>query len=164
MNKEVMNLHLGKIIRVDRGGPESRIGKLLAVFDDFFVLLTESDGVVYYKTNHVRSITESSKDEMKLGIEIPEKFEFKTAKNFEELLQTIKYQWIRINRGGSEALEGVLNDVNKEIASLIVNEEVVRFAMKHIRNISYGLKLEKSKKGSDSNDGKDSDDNNEDNE
>jgi spore coat protein B len=155
MNKEVMNLHLGKTIRVDRGGPESRQGKLLAVFEDYFVLLTERDGVVYYKTNHIKSITESSKDLMKLGVEIPENFEYKTGESFLKLLESIKYQWVRINRGGPETLEGVLNDVNKEFASLIVKEEVVRFSMKHMRNISYGLRIESSKKE----DGKDSDSN-----
>lgn len=160
-----MNLHLGKTIKVDRGGPESRQGKLLAVFEDYFVLLTETDGVVYYKTNHIKSVTESSKDLMKLGVDVPEKFEYKTAENFHKLLESIKYQWVRINRGNTEALEGVLNDVNKEVASLIVQEEVVRFAMKHIRNISYGLRIEKAKKEegnkSNSNDSNDKDSDNE---
>ncbi|MCM3727557.1 hypothetical protein M3226_17925 [Neobacillus cucumis] len=145
MDRELMNMHVGKTIRVDRGGPESRIGKLLAVFEDFFVLLTEKDGVVYYKTNHVRSITESSKDAMKLGLKIPEKLDFKTAENFHKLLESIRFQWVKINRdGGPESLEGVLSDSNKHYASLIVNEEVVRFSLKHIRNISYGLMVDKS--------------------
>jgi len=147
MDRELMNMHVGKTIRVDRGGPESRIGKLLAVFEDYFVLLTESDGVVYYKTNHVRSITESSKDAMKLGLKIPENLEYKTAENFHKLLESIRFQWVRINRsGGAESLEGVLSDSNKHYASLIVKDEVVRFSMKHIRNISYGLMVEKAKK------------------
>lgn len=147
-----MNLLVGKTIRVDRGGPESRQGKLLAVFDDYFVLLTETDGVVYYKTNHIRSITESSKDLMKLGVDVPENFEFKSGENFTKLLEMIKYQWVKINRGGPESLEGVLNDVDKDFASLIVQEEIVRFSMKHIRNISFGLRVEKPKSNSNDND------------
>jgi spore coat protein B len=146
MDKEMMNQHIGKIIRVDRGGPESRSGKLLAVFEDHFVLLTESDGVVYYKTNHVRSITESSKDDMKFELKVPDKFDYKTAENFLKLLEGIRFQWVKINRGGPESLEGVLSDANINFASLIVKEEVVRFSMKHIRNISYGLMVEKPKK------------------
>ncbi|WP_066062822.1 hypothetical protein [Neobacillus soli] len=146
MDREMMNQHVGKTIRVDRGGPESRSGKLLAVFEDYFVLLTENDGVVYYKTNHVRSITESSKDQMKFGLKVPENFEYKTADNFLKLLESIRFQWVKINRSGPESLEGVLSDVNKHYASLIVKEEVVRFSMKHIRNISYGLMVEKPKK------------------
>ncbi|PLS09466.1 hypothetical protein [Neobacillus cucumis] len=172
MDRELMNMHVGKVIRVDRGGPESRIGKLLAVFEDYFVLLTESDGVVYYKTNHVRSITESSKDAMKLGLKIPEKLDYKTAENFHKLLESIRFQWVRINRsGGAESLEGVLSDSNKHYASLIVKDEVVRFSMKHIRNISYGLMVEKHKnddggsnKNNEENDNNQKDDKDEDNE
>lgn len=149
MERDMMNLFVGKTIKVDRGGPESRSGKLLAVFEDFFALLTESDGVVYYKTNHVRSITESSKDDMKFGLKVPSKFDFKTAENFVKLLESIRFQWVKINRGGPESFEGVLSDVNKHFASLIVKEEVVRVSMKHIRNISYGLVIEKSKKDDD---------------
>jgi spore coat protein B len=149
MEKEMMNLFVGKTIKVDRGGPESRSGKLLAVFDDFFVLLTETDGVVYYKTNHIRSITESSKDDMKFDLSVPKKFDFKTAENFVKLLEGIRFQWVRINRGGPESFEGVLSEVNKHFASLIVKEEVVRVSMKHIRNISYGLIVDKSKKDDD---------------
>jgi len=166
MEKEMMNLFVGKTIKVDRGGPESRSGKLLAVFDDFFVLLTETDGVVFFKTNHIRSITESAKDDMKFDIKVPEKFEFKKAENFVKLLESIRFQWVRINRGGPESFEGVLSEVNKHFCSLIVKEEVVRVSMKHIRNISYGLKVESSKNDGDQkgNDKSDSSDNNNKNE
>lgn len=164
MNKESMMQYVGKTIRVDRGGPESRMGKVLAVFEDYFVLLTERDGVVYYKTNHIRSVTESSRDLLKLGVNIPKDFEYKTGENFVKLLESIRYQWVRINRGGTEALEGVLNDVNKDIASLIVKEEVVRFSMKHIRNISYGLVIEGKSDGGKSNKSNDDNDHDEDNE
>ena len=68
---------------------------------------------------------------------------YKKADKFRKLLESIKFQWVKINRGGPEKLEGVLSDANKHFASLIVKEEVVRFSMNHIRNISYGLKIEK---------------------
>ncbi|SMQ79122.1 spore coat protein B [Bacillus sp. OV166] len=166
MDREMMEQFVGKIIKVDRGGPESRSGKLLAVFDDFFAILTEHDGVVYYKTNHVRSITESSKDDMKFGLKVPNKFDINTAENFVKLLRKIRFQWVKINRGGPESFEGVLSDVNKHFASLIVKEEVVRVSMKHIRNISYGLKVDNSQKndsnGSNGNDNDNKNDNKDD--
>ncbi len=146
MDRDMINLFVGKTVRVDRGGPESRLGKVLAVFEDYFALLTEKDGVVYYKTRHVKSITESSKDDLKFGLHVPEKLEFKKADKFRKLLESIRFQWVKINRGGPESLEGVLSDANRHFASLIVNEEVVRFSMKHIRNISYGLVVEEKKK------------------
>ncbi|MBT2736034.1 hypothetical protein [Bacillus sp. ISL-7] len=163
MDREMMEQFVGKTIKVDRGGPESRSGKLLAVFEDFFAILTEHDGVVFYKTNHVRSITESAKDDMKFGLKVPDKLDFKKAENFVKLLGKIRFQWVKINRGGPESFEGVLSDVNKHFASLIVKEEVVRVSMKHIRNISYGLKVDNSSNESNGNDNDDKDDDNKDN-
>lgn len=144
MNRDMMKSLVGKAIKVDRGGPESRIGKLLEVFDDHLVLLTEDDGVVYYNTQHIKSVTENAKEELEFKVEIPEGFEYKKADTFQGLLDCLKFQWVKINRGGPEKLEGVLSDVNKDFVSLISKEEIVRLSMFHIRNISYGLKIEKA--------------------
>jgi spore coat protein B len=99
---------------------------------------------------------------MKLGLKVPEKLDFKSAENFHKLLESIRFQWVKINRdGGPESLEGVLSDSNKHYASLIVKDEVVRFSLKHIRNISYGLMVERHKKDdSGSDDSKQNDSNN----
>jgi spore coat protein B len=145
MNNDMWKSLVGKTIKVDRGGPESRIGKLMAVLDDHLVLLTKDDGVLYYNTHHVKSVTENSKDTMDLGIEVPENFEFKSADSFQGLLECLKFQWVRINRGGPEKLEGVISEINKDFVSLISKEEVVRVSMWHIRNVSYGLKVESEK-------------------
>ena len=67
------------------------------------------------------------------------------ASNFQGLLDSLKFQWVRINRGGPEKLEGVISEINKDFLSLISKEEVVRVSMWHIRNISYGLKIESEK-------------------
>ena len=107
--------------------------------------------MVYYNTHHIKSVTENSKDTIDLGIEIPEDFEFKTACKFPRLLDSLKFQWVRINRGGPEKLEGVISEINKDFVSLISKEEVVRVSTYHIRNISYGLKIE-SEKQEESND------------
>lgn len=145
MHRDMMKSLIGKIIKVDRGGPESKIGKLMDVYDDFLVLLTEDDGIVYYYTHHVKSVTENAKEQLQFNIEVPEGFEYKKADDFQGLLDTLKFQWVKINRGGPEKLEGVLSDINKEFVSLINKEEIVRLSMFHIRNISYGLKIEKEK-------------------
>lgn len=47
----------GSHIQIDRGGPESRDGKLLDVFSDFLVLETKKEGVIYYKTHHIKSVS-----------------------------------------------------------------------------------------------------------
>jgi spore coat protein B len=142
MNRDMMKSMVSKIIKIDRGGPESKIGKLLDVYDDHLVVLTEDDGVVYYCTHHIKSVTENAKEQIEFSIEVPENFEFKKAENFHGILSSLMYQWVKINRGGPEKLEGVLGEVTNDYVSIINKEEIVRLSMFHIRNISYGLKVE----------------------
>lgn len=145
MNKELLLSLMNKVIRVDRGGPESRIGMLLSAEDDHFALLTEKDGVVYYRTQHIKSVTVDSKDGMEFNVEIPENFEYSIAPDFKTVVGGLKHEWVKVNRGGPEALEGVMDDVTDDYITIISNEEIVRLAMYHVRNISYGAKSDKAK-------------------
>lgn len=153
MNKDMMKSLVGKIIKIDRGGPESRIGKLMDVQEDHLVILTEDEGVVYYCTHHIKSVTENAKEQLEFNIEVPEGFSYKQADSFQGLLDSLKFQWVKINRGGPEKLEGVLSDINNDFVSLINKEEIVRLSMFHIRNISYGLKIEKAEEEKSENQG-----------
>ena len=146
MNKEVLQTLVGKTIKVDRGGPESRVGKLLGVSEDHFTILTEADGVVYYLTHHIKSLTENTKKGLPFELEIPEVFVFVTAPTLFEVMESLKYNWVKINRGGKESVEGVLDDINLEYITIVHNEEIIRIATFHIHNISYGLKIEKPQK------------------
>jgi spore coat protein B len=143
MNKDLITSLMNKVVRIDRGGPESRIGKLLAVEDDHITLLTEDDGVVYYMTHHIKSITDNAKQGLEFNIEVPENFEFLRANNCKSILEKLRFHWVQINRGGPETLEGVLNEANDDFVTIISNEEIIRLSMFHIRNISYGVKIEK---------------------
>jgi spore coat protein B len=149
MNYDLLSALVGHVVRIDRGGPESRTGMLLAVADDHLTLLTEKDGVVYYKHQHVKSVTKHSKNKLKFGMEIPEDMEYKKAESFNSLLTDLQYEWVKINRGGPESIEGILNESNDDYATIVKNEEVVRLSMYHIRNISYGEKVENESKDED---------------
>ncbi|MBV7507673.1 hypothetical protein KW850_20805 [Bacillus sp. sid0103] len=137
MDKDIMKCFIGKVIRIGRGGPESRIGMILDASDDLIVLLTADDGIVYYSIKHIKSFTDNMKGQMKFNIKVPKDFKFKKAANFQDLLESLKLKWIKINRGGPEKLEGVLGDVNKDYVFLIHNQEIIRLSMSHIKSISY---------------------------
>ncbi|MEY9869666.1 spore coat protein B [Peribacillus sp. B2I2] len=158
MNKEWLTNLVGKVLKIDRGGPESRTGLLLGIYDDHLSILTEQEGVIYYKTDHIKSITENVKNGFQFQLEIPEDFTFKAADNFIDILDDLRNQWVNINRGGPEKLEGVLHDVNDEYVTLTLNEEVIRLAMFHIRSISYGARVEKPKEDEKSEKNKDNKD------
>ncbi|GIN84741.1 hypothetical protein J6TS2_11270 [Heyndrickxia sporothermodurans] len=49
---------VNKSIQINQGGPDSKYGVLQEVTDDYLVVNTEDDGVVFYNTHHIKSITE----------------------------------------------------------------------------------------------------------
>ncbi|PZX08165.1 hypothetical protein C7437_1011288 [Psychrobacillus insolitus] len=146
MNKKMILSLVDKVIKVDRGGPESRVGMVLKAEDDHFTLLTEEDGIIYYNSQHVKSLTYNSKNKVEFDLVIPRGFEYTQAADFKGILEKLTLQWVKINRGGPETLEGVLDVVTDDFVTIVSNEEIIRVSLFHIRNISYGVKLEKTKK------------------
>lgn len=155
MNKKMIQSLVSKVIKVDRGGPESRVGKLLSTADDHFTLLTENDGIIYYNIQHIKSLTYNSKNKVEFNLDIPEDFEYIQADDFKGVLDCLTLQWVKINRGGPETLEGVMDVVTDDFVTIVANEEIIRVALFHIRNISYGVKLEKTKEDKGKNDKED---------
>lgn len=144
MNKNLLLTLMNKVIRVDRGGPESRIGKLMAAEDDHFVLLTEKDGIVYYKTQHIKSITLNSRDGMEFSVEDPAADSYLLAPDFKTVVSSLRHHWVKVNRGGPEMLEGIMDEVSDDYITIFSKEEIIRLAMYHVRNISLGTTSEKN--------------------
>ncbi|MBG9452553.1 hypothetical protein ABE61_00215 [Lysinibacillus sphaericus] len=147
MNKDLLLTLMNKVIRVDRGGPESRIGKLMAAEDDHFVLLTEKDGIVYYKTQHIKSITLNSRDGMEFSVEDPATDSYLLAPDFKTVVSSLRHNWVKVNRGGPEMLEGIMDEVTDDYITIFSKEEIIRLAMYHVRNISLGTTSEKANDG-----------------
>ncbi|MEN1938482.1 spore coat protein [Paenibacillus sp. 102] len=128
---------IGESVRVNRGGPESPKGTVVAVYSDHFILLSENKNFYYYQFQHLKSITKNAKDvAADIGV-IPI---FAEGEDFQDLLQNLKHRWIKINCGGVEKIEGILQDVSSEYVILIVKEEIVQIPHFHVENVSYGLK------------------------
>ncbi|MFD0051606.1 hypothetical protein ACFVHQ_20205 [Actinomycetes bacterium NPDC127524] len=83
---------------------------------------------------------------VEFDLEIPDDFDLNTVPTFKEAVGSLKYQWVKINRGGKESLEGIHDDITEDYVTMLLHEEVFRIAMFHIRIISYGLKIEKKEK------------------
>ena len=82
---------------------------------------------------------------MELDVEIPEEFKYIKAKDFKGVLRKLTLRWVKINRGGPETLEGIMDIVTDDFVTIVANEEIIRVSLFHIRNISYGVKIEKVK-------------------
>ncbi|MFJ7936754.1 hypothetical protein [Sporosarcina sp. NPDC096371] len=147
MNTEMMHSLVDRVIKIDRGGPESRVGKLLTVEEDYITLLNADEGIIYYNTQHIKSLTYNAKDQAEVDVEIPEDFDYIQAKDFKSILGKLTHRWVKINRGGPETLEGLMYIVSDtdDFITIVANEEIVRVSLFHIRNISYGVKIEKAK-------------------
>ncbi|MDQ0339030.1 spore coat protein B [Caldalkalibacillus uzonensis] len=126
-----------RCIRIDRGGPESRQGRLLEVKSDYIVIHTGENKVVYYEIHYIKSISENKEISIQTYKDYPGYID---GENFSTLLQNMKHCWVQINSGGQESIEGVLVDNSDDHLTLIYNQEVYRISTFHIRNVSLGPK------------------------
>lgn len=140
---ELLQKMVGSVVNVNQGGPEFKTGRVINVADDYMILLTEDDGIVFYHTVHVKSVSErnSAQSDAESDFFIDyHYFDNIDAKKFYDLFDYFAYKWISINRGGPEALEGVLVQEEGEHYTLVNNNEVIRVYPYHIKSISIGSK------------------------
>ncbi|MDZ4625722.1 spore coat protein [Bacillus cereus] len=148
---------IGSFVRVNRGGPESQKGTIISVCQDYFVLKNEKGELYYYQLKHLKSITKNAKE---CGSSDCEWEDCACAEDFEALLESFKYCWVKINRGGPEKVEGILQDVSCDFVTLIVKEEIILIAIKHIKSVNYNaLACGESDESDESDDSKESSDN-----
>jgi spore coat protein B len=176
-------------IKVNQGGPEAKLGKLLNVIDNYIFLFTEDDGVVFYNINHIKSVTSQATNEAKevvvseqatnearevvvseqatnearevvvdeqatnearevvVGeqatneareVIVSEQESYINIEDFQDLFSYLTNKWVSINRGGPEAVEGVLVQGIDGHYMLVNNAEVIRVNPYHIKSISCG--------------------------
>ncbi|WP_317982248.1 hypothetical protein [Paenibacillus glycanilyticus] len=128
-NTELRNL-VGETVRINRGGPESLEGKLLAVKNDYLVLSTK-EGVVYVDLSHVKSVTGFATS--KSG---GTSTDYINANNFRGVINALTKEFVQINWGGPEKVEGFLAEVQGNTALVVAaNNQVVYLLVDHIKTI-----------------------------
>ncbi|MBB3870254.1 hypothetical protein DER53_14980 [Parageobacillus toebii NBRC 107807] len=149
---ELLKNLTGSMVKVNKGGPESKKGIVLLVAGDYMGLLTEDDGIVFYNTTHIKSISVQNRSQnidqnidqstplSNSPIHYDNYFDDIHAQNFLELFDYFAYKWVSINRGGPEAAEGILVQEEGEHYTLVNNDEVIRIYPYHIKSISIGTK------------------------
>ncbi|MGE5701462.1 MAG: hypothetical protein ACM32O_02950 [Clostridia bacterium] len=121
------------VVRIDRGGPESRVGRILGVGKNYFVMQTKEEGVIYYNTRHLKSISEYESNDFQ-KVSYPEYIE---GEDIAELLGKLQHKWVKINRGGPEAVEGVLTSSDGERLTVVSNKVVYHVSISHMRNLNF---------------------------
>ena len=101
---------VGENVKVNLRGPESRVGVLLSLGKDYLTLQLPHGEVVYYQLKHVKSLVKKVK-ETKCDDYYGSCF-YADEDTFLDVLNDLKYKWIKINRGGPECVEGLLSEVH----------------------------------------------------
>ncbi|MGE7884284.1 spore coat protein [Bacillus sp. NPDC094077] len=140
-SNEIKSL-LDQNVKINLGGPESRIGVLLSAEDEHLVLQGNTGEVIYYQRSHVKSVVKKAK-EIKLNPYFCAQPYF-DATTFQDILSGLKYKWVKINRGGPESIDGILSDVNEEYVTLVNREEVIYVLNFHIKSVSQVVKDKKN--------------------
>ncbi|MEH7626144.1 spore coat protein CotH [Bacillus subtilis] len=128
---------MNQSVQFNQGGPESKKGRLVWLGDDYAALNTNEDGVVYFNIHHIKSI---SKHEPDLKIEGQTPSGVLEADDLSEVFKSLTHKWVSINRGGPEAIEGILVDNADGHYTIVKNQEVLRIYPFHIKSISLGPK------------------------
>ena len=147
---ELIEQLVEKTVQINQGGPESKYGLLVGVSGDFLILYTEDDGLVYVNSQHVKSISEYTQNNQnnqnnqngnvnnqQQEVQIPE---WVIEDTFQDVFKHLSHQWVSINRGGPEAMEGVLVENVGGHYTLVNNQEIMRIHPYHIKSISSGPK------------------------
>ena len=146
VNPDCLKWMTNKLVRLNRGGPESRKGRLASVKDDHLVLYTDLQ-YVYYQTRQVESITvdawENIPDE-ETPAQIPEKF--LDVPRFRDILERMIYRAVQINRAGPDTVKGILFRLRDDCVDLVCGSEWIKVAIPHIHNIGYDFHFNVSQK------------------
>jgi spore coat protein B len=140
---------IGTEVKINRGGPDSIVGKLIAIQHDYLVLQTKDGTVVYVQFSHIKSISETKGNTSSGNRSNPT---YIAAYSFHSLLQQLNHTFVQINRGGPEKIEGFIVDSSNDYLLLVSNNELVRTPIFHIKTINVldkkGNKSSGNKSGS----------------
>lgn len=138
----------GKKVTIFRGEPNSKTGTLVDVKSDYVTLLAqgknedEDPKVVFYQTQHVRSITKDTKsNSMNLKGDEENQTEYLAANNFAGLFELLMGENVEVDMGGPEVLHGHLMDFSKDLAALFTEDDgMVYINLQQVVNISMNQK------------------------
>ncbi|MBM6647195.1 spore coat protein [Bacillus sp. S4] len=133
---------VGENVKVNLRGPESRVGVLSVLGKDYLTLQLPPGEVVYYQLKHVKSLVKKVKEAQG---DYGSCF-YADEDTFLDVLNDLKYKWIKINRGGPECVEGLLSDIHDNCITLVNCDEVIYVINSHIKSVSQVVKSKKNEK------------------
>lgn len=140
MKDEYLNSLVGRVVQVYRGGPDSNVGVLLDVNDDYLALQKQDGEIIYYKTAHIKSIKENSQIRFNSILKVLDSNNLVKAPTFNELVGHFKDQTISVNGKGPESRLGTLIDVKDDFLVLYSEQDGLMFYKEqHIKSFSHAI-------------------------
>jgi len=141
---QVLDHLVGKQVNINKKGPDSFNGTLIAVKSDYLVLEEKKGDLKFIRLQHVKSITENVKKPSK-----PDSCDFDDhsfPKTFKKLLLEHDLDWIKVNSGGPEKVEGVLEQVKDDTIFIVAKADYIRVPIYHVRFVDFNSNEDDDKK------------------
>ncbi|UOF89659.1 hypothetical protein LSG31_17500 [Fodinisporobacter ferrooxydans] len=165
MDFSFLNNSIGKMVQIERGGPNKIVGKLLKIQGDFLTLEKENGEITYVYTLHVKTLAEPIMEEIQMTqvpapvynpnppytpVPIEPQPPIIEAASFVELLTNLQNRLVRVNQGG-EALDGVVTDIRSVAGSESVTlihamKDFVHMPIQHIKSVTVLYQKQEDKK------------------
>ncbi|EPD50822.1 hypothetical protein HMPREF1210_02330 [Paenisporosarcina sp. HGH0030] len=140
MKDEYLISLVGRSVQVYKGGPDSNVGVLLDVNDDYLTLQKEDGEIIYYKTAHIKSIKENSQIRFNSILRVYDSNYLVKAAKFNEVAGHFKDQIIQINGKGPESKFGTLIDVKDDFFVLHTEQDgLIFYKEQHIKSFSHAI-------------------------
>jgi len=140
MKDEYLSSLIGRAVQVYKGGPDSNVGVLLNVNSDYLTLQKEDGEIIYYKTEHIKSIREDSQIRFNSVLKVYDANNLFKADTFNELAVNFKDQTVRINGQGPESKLGTLLDVRDDFFVLSTDVDgLIFYKEHHVKSLSHSI-------------------------
>ena len=126
---------VGKQVKINRGGPNSKEGILLKAKEDYIALLVGQE-VFYFLTKHIHSATQNIKENSSIvDTNSVTEVSYFDSKTFTDLLKELKHQSIQINEGPESRIGELLN-VNPSMIVILHEEDgPIYYNLEHVKFI-----------------------------
>ena len=126
----------GKFVRVFKGGPDSREGRLIEVNDEYIVLLTEEKQLVYYTIAQLKIVVVNAKKSQE-DVLPPFDDGYAFPPTFVGLLETLDNRFVQVNGGGPASKIGQIVEVTTEYIVLSTKKDgLVLFPIALIKSVA----------------------------
>jgi len=136
INLTYLNDLVGRVVKINKAGPDLSTGKLLQVNDDYLTLQTKDQQVIYFQLKHVKTVVEDTQENVN-PTDYPElSFYEEDTKTMGDLLGQLLLGAVQINGGGPASSVGRLLAVNDEFLTLETKDGLVLYHLDHIKSVN----------------------------